>query len=131
MSSVGLSDIPRTTSFRLALLFLGLFGTASLGVFGFLYWQTAGYLASGLDDWLGRELTARSAEHSSELRRQLDAHTLLDPAGRRPFALFDSLGNWVGGNRRWISRSTSRCRGTANRRCFAAWRTGCPPAKPY
>ena len=83
MSSVGLSDIPRTTSFRLALLFLGLFGTASLGVFGFLYWQTAGYLASGVDDWLGRELTARSAEHSSELRRQLDAHTLLDPAGRR------------------------------------------------
>jgi len=55
MSSVGLSDIPRTTSFRLALLFLGLFGTASLGVFGFLYWQTAGYLASGVDDWLGRE----------------------------------------------------------------------------
>jgi len=75
MSSVGLSDIPRTTSFRLALLFLGLFGTASFGVFGFLYWQTAGYLASGVDDWLGRELAARSAEHSSERRRQLDAHT--------------------------------------------------------
>ena len=54
MSSVGLSDIPRTTSFRLALLFLGLFGTASLGVFGFLYWQTAGYLASGVDDWLDK-----------------------------------------------------------------------------
>jgi signal transduction histidine kinase len=98
MSSVGLSDIPRTTSFRLALLFLGLFGTASFGVFGFLYWQTAGYLASGVDDWLGRELAARSAEHSSERRRQLDAHTVLDPAGQRPFALFDATGNWIGGS---------------------------------
>jgi len=45
MSSVGLSDIPRTTSFRLALLFLGLFGDGVLGRFRFLYWQTRGYLA--------------------------------------------------------------------------------------
>ena len=90
MSSVRLSDLRRTTSFRLALLFLALFGAASLTLFGFLYWQTAGYLASGVDDWLGRELAARSAEHSSERRRQLDAHSLLDPAGVRPFALHRS-----------------------------------------
>src|ERR1700724_3546002 len=98
MSSVGLSDIPRTTSFRLALLFLGLFGTASFGVFGFLYWQTAGYLAGGGDDWLRPVLRARRAQHSSKRRRQLDAHTVLDPAGQRPFALFDATGNWIGGS---------------------------------
>src|SRR5439155_16650949 len=98
MSSAGLSDIPRTTSFRLALLFLSLFGAASLGVFGFLYWQTAGYLASGVDDWLGRELAARTTEHTGERHRQLDAHTLLDPAGQRPFTLFDAAGNSIAGS---------------------------------
>jgi signal transduction histidine kinase len=69
-----------------------------LGVFGFLYWQTAGYLASGVDDWLGREVAARSAEHSSERVRQLEAHPSLDPAGQRPFALFDATGKWVAGS---------------------------------
>jgi signal transduction histidine kinase len=98
MSSVGLSDIPRTTSFRLALLFLGLFGAASLSLFGFLYWQTAGYLARGVDDWLDREVAGRSAAHPSERRREFDEHAVLDPDGRRPFALFDPAGNWVAGS---------------------------------
>ncbi len=97
MSSVGLSDIPRTTSFRLALLFLGLFGAASLILFGFMYWQTARYLSNGLDDWLGNEMASRSAEHSSERMRQLNTRATLDPEGRRPIALFDAAGHWVAG----------------------------------
>jgi signal transduction histidine kinase len=97
MSSVGLSDIPRTTSFRLALLFLGLFGAASLILFGFMYWQTARYLSNGVDDWLGSEMASRSAEHSSERMRQLNTRTMLDPESRRPIALFDAAGHWVAG----------------------------------
>jgi signal transduction histidine kinase len=98
MSSVRLSDIPRTTSFRLALLFLALFGTASLILFGFLYWQTAGYLASGIDDWVAREMAARVAAEEAELNRRIAAHVVDDPAGRRPFALFDPDGHWIAGN---------------------------------
>src|SRR5258708_5894826 len=98
MSSVGLSDLPRTTSFRLALLFLGLFGTASLILFGFLYWQTAGYLASAADDWVAREMAARVAADEAELNRRIAAHVADDPAGRRPFALFDPDGHWIAGN---------------------------------
>jgi signal transduction histidine kinase len=97
MSSVGLSDIRRTTSFRLALLFLGLFGAASLILFGFLYWQTAGYVAGGVDDWLTREMTARVSD-PSELDREITAHMVADPAGRRPFALFDADGHRIAGN---------------------------------
>src|SRR3954452_7584479 len=55
MSSVRLIDLPRTSSFRLAFLFLLLFGIASSMLFGFLFWQTGGYLVSRMDDWLQRE----------------------------------------------------------------------------
>jgi signal transduction histidine kinase len=97
MFSVGLSDIPRTTGFRLALLFLGLFGAASLILFGFMYWQTAGYLANELDKHFQSEMASRLAAHSSERMRQLEARATLDPDGRRPIALFDANGNWVAG----------------------------------
>jgi signal transduction histidine kinase len=97
MSSVGLSDIPRTTSFRLALLFVGLFGASSLILFGFMYWQTANYLRNGVDEWLTNEMASRSATHSSERLRQLEGRATLDPEGRRPIALFDAAGHWVAG----------------------------------
>ena len=95
MSSVGLSDIPRTTSFRLALLFLCLFGAASLILFGFMYWRTAGYVASGVDQWLRNEMASRSAADPSDRLRALNARAVLDPDGHRPIALFDSAGYWV------------------------------------
>ena len=50
-----LLDLHRTTSFRLALLFLLLFGATSLTLFGFLYVQTSGHLRRQVNDWLRRE----------------------------------------------------------------------------
>src|SRR5882724_9435718 len=97
MSSVGLSDIPRTTSFRLALLFLCLFGAASLILFGFMYWQTAGYMAGGVDQWLRNEMASRSAADPSDRLRALNARAVLDPDSHRPIALFDSDGHWLAG----------------------------------
>jgi signal transduction histidine kinase len=95
---VRLSDLQRTTSFRLALLFLALFGAASLTLFGFLYWQTAGYLQSGTDEWLVREVTSLVAASPSQLIEHLNEHAAGDPEGNRPFALFDAAGNEVAGN---------------------------------
>src|SRR3981081_4521153 len=97
MSSVGLSDIPRPTSFRLSLLFLGLVGASALILFGFMYWQTARYLSNGLDDWLGNEMASRSAEHSSERMRQLNTRATLDPEGSPPIALFEAESTRVAG----------------------------------
>jgi signal transduction histidine kinase len=97
MSSVALSDIPRTTSFRLALLFLGLFGASSLILFGFMYWQTAGYVSGGLDYWLRNEMASRLAMHSGDRLRDLQARTKLDPDGRRPLALFSADRQWLAG----------------------------------
>jgi signal transduction histidine kinase len=97
MSFVGLGDIQRTTSFRLAMLFLGLFGTASLTLFGFTYWQTAGYVSRGVDDWLRNEMASRVAMHSGERLQQLNQRASLDPDGRRPMALFAEDGQWLAG----------------------------------
>jgi signal transduction histidine kinase len=97
MSSVGLRDIPRTTSFRLALLFLGLFGAASLALFVFMYWQTAGYVSHGVDNWLGNEMASRVAMHASERLWGVNERATLDPDGHRPMALFASDGRWLAG----------------------------------
>jgi signal transduction histidine kinase len=97
MSFAGLIDIPRTTGFRLAVLFLALFGTASLILFGLMYWQTTQYIEGGVDDWLRNEMASRSSVHSSERMRQLNTRATLDPDGRRPMALFDRDGHWLAG----------------------------------
>lgn len=98
MSSVRLRDLRRTTSFRLALLFLALFGAASLILFGFFYWQTAGYLKSATDEWLAREITSLVAVNPSELTERLNEHAAHDPGGNRPFGSFDAAGNQIAGN---------------------------------
>ena len=98
MFSVRLSDLRRTTSFRLALLFLALFGAASLTLFGFLYWQTAGYLKSGTDEWLAREIRSLVEASPAQLIEHLQEHAAHDPGANRPFALFDAAGNKVEGN---------------------------------
>jgi signal transduction histidine kinase len=95
---VRLLDLPRTTGFRLALRFLALFAVASLILFGFLYWQTAFYLTSGVDEWLARELAGRLAAGTrEELTQRLNDRAARDPEGRRPFALFDRDGNRIAG----------------------------------
>jgi signal transduction histidine kinase len=92
------SELLRTTSFRLALLFLTLFGASSFAVLGFLYWQANRYVDNEVVDWLKRESTARvSAQTTSELIRNLIEHNRLDPEGQRPFALFDSAGDLING----------------------------------
>ena len=50
-----LLDLPRTSGFRLALVFLALFGSASTILFGFLYVHTQHFLIARVDDWLRRE----------------------------------------------------------------------------
>jgi signal transduction histidine kinase len=99
MSCVRLRELPRTTSFRLALLFAGLFGLASLLLFGLIYWQTVGYVSRDINDWLARETSVRALTPPSELKRVLDARAALDPAGQTMIALFRADGVWLAGNK--------------------------------
>ena len=93
-----LRDLPRASGFRLGLLFLALFLAAYLILFGFIYWRTAGYLHGEVDVWLKREMAARVASGEAALRQAVEDHLRLDPAGRRPFVLFDGEGHWLAGN---------------------------------
>ena len=92
-----LVDLPRTTSFQLALRFLLLFGTASLILFGFLYWQTTVYVSGRVDDWLAREQSIFGPMERDNLLRRLTAHVIADPTLERPFTLFDPAGRRMAG----------------------------------
>jgi len=95
---VRLTDLPGTTSFRLALLFLLLFGTASLLLFGFLYHETNGYLMRMADDWLQREQVGFAQMDEAAFFDRLRAHVIADSAAERPFSLFDASGHRIAGN---------------------------------
>lgn len=97
MLSVRLRDLRRTTGFRLALLLLGVIGTGSLIVFGFLYVETAGFLARNIDADLTREIAVRERMSAPKLERLLNDRAPLDPEAQRPFTLFDGTGRWLAG----------------------------------
>jgi signal transduction histidine kinase len=92
-----LVDLPRTTSFRLSLRIMLLFGAASFALFGFLYWQTKNYVVSRSIDWLVREQTLLGPMDRDELLKRLSAHIVADPTLERPLSLFDSTGRLVAG----------------------------------
>lgn len=94
-----LGDLQHTTSFRLGLLFAGLFGATTLLLFGFVYSQTLNYVSHEIDAWLSRESIGRATMNAGELGRSLDARTTTEPDGDRPIALFRPDGTWVAGDR--------------------------------
>lgn len=98
-----LTDLPRTTSFRLASLFLLLFGVASLLLFWFLYRETNGYLMRMADNWLQREQVGFAQMEQEATLERLRAHVVADMGSERPFSLFDPSGRWVAGNRLNVS----------------------------
>lgn len=94
-----LTDLPRTTSFRLSVLFLALFGVSSVMFCGFLYWQATAYLNSSVDQWIQRDSVPYLAA-PGEIVQRLQAHAERDPDAWRPFALFDASGRFIAGNLR-------------------------------
>jgi signal transduction histidine kinase len=92
-----LVDLPRTSSFRLALRFLLLFGSASLLLFGFLYWQTNRYVNGRIDAWLVHEQAVFHPVDRDNLLQRLTAHMVADPTLERPLTLFDPVGMILAG----------------------------------
>jgi signal transduction histidine kinase len=83
----------------LSVLFLALFGVATLGFFGFLYWQANSYLNSSVDHWIQRDSVVY-LNNTGEIVRMLDTHAERDLDAWRPFGLFDSSGRYIAGNLR-------------------------------
>ncbi|MFC6296686.1 HAMP domain-containing protein [Pseudomonas sp. CCM 7893] len=97
MSSVRLSEIPRTISFRTGLLFLGLFGCSFLALFGYIYWQTAFYLKGEADAALYQQVENRSAQAPEVQLQEIRKHAVQDVEGRLPHSLFDAQGQYIAG----------------------------------
>jgi len=104
---VRLTDLPRTTSFRLSVLFLALFGVSSLVFFGFVYWQATSYLNSSVDHWIQRDSVVYFAS-PGEIVQRLQTHAERDPDAWRPFGLFDASGRYIAGNLRSLPQRPVR-----------------------
>jgi signal transduction histidine kinase len=94
---VRLTDLHRTTSFRLATLFLAMFGVVSLLLFAYLYVEITGFEIERVDDWLLRERAALVREGADELVASFNHQSQFDPRHQRPFALFDAHGKHIAG----------------------------------
>jgi hypothetical protein len=81
------------------MLFAELFGFASLVLFGFIYWQTAGYVSSEVDSWLARESAARALSSAADLKALLNARAATVRGGPALIALFAADGSWLAGNK--------------------------------
>jgi signal transduction histidine kinase len=89
-------NLLRSHSFRLALLYLGLFSASVLAIFAVIYWATAGYMARTLDQSVDAELASLQniyetsgrpgliqaiEDRSSAPRGRSSYEILLDPSG--------------------------------------------------
>jgi len=97
MFSVHLREIPRTISFRTALMSLALFSCSFLALFGYLYWQTAGYLMAEVDTALYRQIDSRSAQADDVRLAEIRKHAEQDIDGRVPHGLYDAQGKLIAG----------------------------------
>ena len=88
----GLHELRRASSFRIALLFLGLYSLIAVLLFAFLYQQMSSYALSRIDDWLPRERNAILRSAPDDLRARVANHALLDPDSQRPFGLYSPDG---------------------------------------
>lgn len=97
MSFVRLIDLRRTTSFRLAVVFLGIFGGISMPLFAYLYFSITGFETQRVDDWLGREYVAMQRSSPEKLAALFTVLRQSDPEFQRPNGLFTKDGHFVAG----------------------------------
>ena len=93
-----LADLRRTTSFRLAVLFLLLFGVATTLLCSFIFMQTRNYLDRRAEEVLREELFPFRGLNAAELHQLLAAHVAMDPHARRPITLFGPDGAYLAGS---------------------------------
>ncbi|MDF3839695.1 ATP-binding protein [Cupriavidus basilensis] len=92
-----LPDFYRTTSFRLATLFLAMFGVVAAVLFSYLYVEITGFETERIDDWLMRERASIARVAPDDLAARFENQNRYDPRHQRPFGLFDADGRHVAG----------------------------------
>ncbi len=92
----------RTSTFRVALVYLGLFSVSIVVVFGFLYWSTAGFMSRQTDEAILAEIRGLSEQYAQfgtiGLVRALDRRTARARASRGLYLLVDAAYQPLAGN---------------------------------
>ena len=97
-----LSELRGATSFRLALFFAALFGSASLIFVGAVYVMASQFLTGNPDERMRAEAMKFNSRSGQQTEQVIDQHSVDDVTGRRPFGVFDSQGRWLAGNLRHL-----------------------------
>lgn len=93
-----LSELRAASSFRLALFFVAVFGSASLVFAATVFTMTSRFLSGNPDERMRAQAASYDSQSRAQAEKQLDQHSEADLSGRRPFGLFDEKGHWLAGN---------------------------------
>ena len=102
VTALRFSELRGATSFRLALFFAAVFGSASLIFVGAVYVMTSHFLSGNPDERMRAEAMEFDSRSGDRAVQALDQHSVDDVTGRRPFGLFDAQGRWLAGNLRQL-----------------------------
>ena len=95
-----LTKLLNTSTFRLALIYLALFAASAVSLLGYVYWNTAGFLARQTDEAVETEITGL-AEQYRQGGLPLLVHTVIQRS-RDPrqslYLVLDERGNQLAGN---------------------------------
>ena len=93
-----LPDFAHATAFRWTLAVAGAFVMCTLLLFGFVYWQTASYMTSTIDDLLTNELRLLAADTPEQRLEEINERLRHDPRRIRIAGLFGADAHRIAGN---------------------------------
>ncbi|RKD40502.1 signal transduction histidine kinase [Rhizobium sp. WW_1] len=97
MFSMRSIELFRTSGFRLALVFLLVFGAAAGALFLFVDWQMQSFLDQRSDEWLTREMQSLQSLSEDAVLSRLAVRSKDPTNAERPFSLFDRSGKLIAG----------------------------------
>jgi signal transduction histidine kinase len=99
---VRLKRLLETSTFRLALVYLALFGVSALALLGLLYVATAGVLERQTTDTIQAEITGLAEQYRAQgllrLRQVIERRSEAHPQRASIYLLTDPAGRWMAGN---------------------------------
>lgn len=93
-----LIELQRTTSFRLAALFVAIFGCVSVLLFSYLYLAITGFETDRVDDWLQREYVAMAKMTQQQMEARFRFLSISDPTNHLANGLFAQDGRYIQGS---------------------------------
>lgn len=91
-----------TTAFRLALIYLGLFGASALALLGYLYVATAGFMERQTTETIQAEIAGLAEQYRTQglprLKQVIEQRSAAHPHRASIYLLTEPGGRWVAGN---------------------------------